>query len=123
MTEGRKVQRLFRVTPPLGARGPAYVGEYYTPTLISVWPCGTPFGNTQEGPDRLRSAPITDPLSRSTTGIEPHPAHECVLLLQDLLQSCSRGGGEDSGGHVFSTAERLQRSAPSPLCTYREGFN
>jgi len=31
---------------------------------LSVWPCGTPFGNTQEGPDRLRSAPITDPLSR-----------------------------------------------------------
>ena len=22
----------------------------------------------------------------------------CVLLLQDLVQSCSRGGGEDSGG-------------------------
>ncbi len=32
---------------------------------LSVWPCGTPFGNTQEGPDRLRSAPITDPLSVS----------------------------------------------------------
>jgi hypothetical protein len=31
---------------------------------LSVWPCGTPFGNKQEGPDRLRSAPITDPLSR-----------------------------------------------------------
>ena len=31
---------------------------------LSVWPCGTPFGNTQEGPDRLRSAPITDPLSQ-----------------------------------------------------------
>jgi len=31
---------------------------------LFVWPCGTPFGNTQEGPDRLRSAPITDPLSR-----------------------------------------------------------
>ena len=31
---------------------------------LSVWPCCTPFGNTQEGPDRLRSAPITDPLSR-----------------------------------------------------------
>jgi hypothetical protein len=31
---------------------------------LSVWPGGTPFGNTQEGPDRLRSAPITDPLSR-----------------------------------------------------------
>jgi hypothetical protein len=31
---------------------------------LSVWPCGTPFGNTQEGPDRLRSATITDPLSR-----------------------------------------------------------
>ena len=25
----------------------------------------------------------------------------CVLLLQDLVQSCSRGGGEDSGGHVL----------------------
>jgi hypothetical protein len=31
---------------------------------LSVWPRGTPFGNTQEGPDRLRPAPITDPLSR-----------------------------------------------------------
>ena len=31
---------------------------------LSVWPCGMPFGNTHEGPDRLRSAPITDPLSR-----------------------------------------------------------
>jgi hypothetical protein len=31
---------------------------------LSVWPCGTPFGNTQGGPDRLRSATITDPLSR-----------------------------------------------------------
>ena len=27
MTEGRYVQRLFRMTPPLGARGPAYGGE------------------------------------------------------------------------------------------------
>jgi len=35
MTEGRLKQRLFRVTPPLGARGPAYGGEYYTPTLLS----------------------------------------------------------------------------------------
>jgi hypothetical protein len=32
--------------------------------LRSVWPCGTPCGNTIQGPDRLRSAPITDPLSR-----------------------------------------------------------
>ena len=31
---------------------------------LSGWPCGMPFGNTQEGSDRLRSAPITDPLSR-----------------------------------------------------------
>ena len=31
---------------------------------FSVWTCGTPFGNTQEGPDRLRSAQIMDPLSR-----------------------------------------------------------
>jgi len=31
---------------------------------LSVWPCGTRFSNTQEGPDRPRSAPITDPLSR-----------------------------------------------------------
>ena len=30
---------------------------------LSVWPCGTSCGNTQEGTDRLRSAPITDPLS------------------------------------------------------------
>jgi hypothetical protein len=27
---------------------------------LSVWPCGTPFGNTQEGPDGLRSAPVTE---------------------------------------------------------------
>jgi hypothetical protein len=26
---------------------------------LSVWPCGTPFGNTQEGADRLGSAQIT----------------------------------------------------------------
>ncbi len=33
---------------------------------LSVWPrpCGTSFGNTQEGPDRLRFAPISAPLSR-----------------------------------------------------------
>jgi hypothetical protein len=31
---------------------------------LSVWPCGTHYSNAQEGPDRLRSAPITDPLSR-----------------------------------------------------------
>ena len=35
-----------RVTPPLGARGPAYGGEYYTPTLR--FPCGVPCGNRQE---------------------------------------------------------------------------
>jgi len=30
------------------------------------------------------------------------PFHVCVcLLLQDLLQSCSRGGEEESGGHVL----------------------
>jgi hypothetical protein len=39
---------------------------------LSVWPCGTPFGNTQKGPDRHRSAPITDPLSRGF-GIQPDP--------------------------------------------------
>jgi len=27
-----------RVTPPLGTRGPAYGGEYYTPTLrLALW--------------------------------------------------------------------------------------
>ena len=32
------MQRLFQVTPPLGARGPAYGGEYYTPTLrLALW--------------------------------------------------------------------------------------
>ena len=39
MTEGRQVQRLFRVTPPLGTRGPTgHGGEYYTPTLrLALW--------------------------------------------------------------------------------------
>ena len=54
MTEGRQLHRLFRVTPPLG---PAYGGEHDTPTLRLA--CGTPFSNTQEGPDReqLRKVP------------------------------------------------------------------
>ena len=78
---------------------------------LSVWPSCPPFlssfGNTQEGPSRLRSAPITDPLSRGfgipnrspdplaqragrdhplipfrypkkSTGIQPHPVGPCV---------------------------------------------
>jgi len=50
------------VTPPLGTRGPALAASTIPP--LSVWPCGTRFSNTQEGPDRCRSAPITDPLFR-----------------------------------------------------------
>jgi hypothetical protein len=44
----------------------------------------------------------------ATRDDEPRPvwAHHagagvCVLLLQDLVQSCSRGGGADSGCHVL----------------------
>ena len=62
MTEGRQVQRLFRVTPPLGTRGPASAASTIPP--LSVRPCGTRFSNTREGPNRCRSAPISDPLFR-----------------------------------------------------------
>ncbi len=62
MTEGRCVQRLFRVTPPRGTRGPALAASTIPP--LSVRPCDTRFINTQEGPNRCRSAPITDPLFR-----------------------------------------------------------
>jgi len=38
-----------RVTPPLGARAPAYDSDYYTPTLrLALWHA-LPCGNTQEG--------------------------------------------------------------------------
>ena len=50
------------VTPPLGTRGPALAANTIPP--LSVWPCGTRFSNTQEGQERCRSAPITDPLFR-----------------------------------------------------------
>ena len=50
------------VTPPLGTRGPALAASTIPP--LSVRPCGTRFSNTQEGPNRCRSAPITDPLFR-----------------------------------------------------------
>ena len=29
----------------------------------------------------------------------------CVLLLQELLQSCARGGGEESGGHKWGLSD------------------
>ena len=62
VTEGRSAQR------PVGSHGLWALGlQHMTASTIpplSVWPCGTPFGNTQEIPDRLRSAPITDPVSR-----------------------------------------------------------
>ena len=50
------------MTPPLGTRGPALAASTIPP--LSVRPCGTRFSNTQEGPNRCRSAPITDPLFR-----------------------------------------------------------
>ena len=50
---------------------------------LSVWPCDTPFGNTQEGPDRLRSAPITVPLFRGF-GI-PNRSVRCRLNPASLL--------------------------------------
>jgi hypothetical protein len=50
------------VTPPLGTRGPALAASTISPP--SVRSCGTRFSNTQEGPNRCRSAPISDPLFR-----------------------------------------------------------
>ena len=41
----------------------------------------------------------------------------CVLLLQDLVQSCSRGGGEDSGGHVLR--ETTSRGLCGLVCPSR----
>ena len=46
----------------------------------------------------------------------------CVLLLQDLVQSCSRGGGEDSGGHVLrETTSRGLRGLVCPSRTRERG--
>ena len=42
----------------------------------------------------------------------------CVLLLQDLVQSCSRGGGEDSGGHVLR--ETTSRGLCGLVCPSRD---
>ena len=39
------------------------------------------------------------------------------LLLQDLVQSCSRGGGEDSGGHVLR--ETTSRGLCGLVCPSR----
>jgi len=41
----------------------------------------------------------------------------CDLLLQDLVQSCSRGGGEDSGGHVLR--ETTSRGLCGLVCPSR----
>jgi hypothetical protein len=60
VTEGRISTTPCRVTPPLGARAPAYDGECYSPTL-RVAMCVTPL-RTQRGSDRQRSVPITWPL-------------------------------------------------------------
>ena len=60
VTEGRISTTPCRVTPPLGARAPAYDGECYSPTL-RVAMCVTPL-RTQGGSDRQRSVPITWPL-------------------------------------------------------------
>jgi hypothetical protein len=43
----------------------------------------------------------------------------CVLLLQDLVQSCWRGGGEDSGGHVLR--EMTSRGLCGLVCPSRTG--
>ena len=43
----------------------------------------------------------------------------CVLLLQDLVQSCSRGRGEDSGGHVLR--ETTSRGLCGLVCPSRTG--
>ncbi len=43
----------------------------------------------------------------------------CVLLLQDLVQSCSRVGGEDSGGHVLR--ETTSRGLCGLVCPSRTG--
>jgi len=43
----------------------------------------------------------------------------CVLLLEDLVQSCSRGGGEDGGGHVLR--ETTSRGLCGLVCPSRTG--
>ena len=122
MTEGRSVQRLFRVTPPLaqalGARGPAYGGKYsppyaastrkYSPpyatvviSLLTVLYPQYPFGlvarvSATHKRDHTVAGPPQSPtrsLEGSGSQTDPQPLCVCVLLLQDLLQSCSRGGG------------------------------
>ena len=46
----------------------------------------------------------------------------CDLLLQDLVQSCSRGGGEDSGGHVLrETTSRILCGLVCPSRTSARG--
>ena len=48
-----------------------------------------------------------------------HHQGVCVLLLQNLVQSCSRGGGEDSGGHVLR--ETTSRGLCGLVCPSRTG--
>ena len=107
---------------------------------LSILPCGKPFGNTQEGSDRLRSAPITDPLSRGFISYRsPDPLvqragrdHPFPIFAgspwreRDVARRMRHGwpampgkktmGIEPHPAHVCPTAERLRRlSSPSPL--------
>ena len=75
------------MTPPLDTRGPALAASTIPP--LSVRPCGTRFSNTQEGPNRCRSAPITDPLFRGFALGKGMPSAnaEARPFLQDLLDA------------------------------------
>jgi hypothetical protein len=101
-------------------------------STIPGWLCGMPCGNTREGKDRLRSAPITDPLFRGF-GIpnDPRPGSS----LSDIRSLEGKGprtqgemrvtsharitlrntGIEPHPAHVFPTAESLRRLRQCPL--------
>jgi hypothetical protein len=115
------------VTPPLGTRGPALAASTIPP--LSVRPCGTRFSNTHEGPNRCRSAPITDPLfrgfgipNRSTSSLVQRAGrdipfrHSPDLLggketshvgTGDLPSRGKNTGIEPHPAHAFPTEERF----------------
>ena len=108
------------MTPPLGARGPALAASTIPP--LSVRPCGTRFSNTQEGPNRCRSAPITAPLfrgfgipNRSPAPLVQQAGRDHPFPMFDLL------GGKgtshvrwDTGGLPSRGKKYVNRTPPGP---------
>ena len=122
MTEGRYVQRLLWVTPPLGARGPAFAARLYPPSPFGLWHA---FQQEREGERERKKDFIgkghwftaAKPWSQSTTSSAPAtPVARSSRALFASSSVTSGGYNFEPGAMKYIPHSAISKSSLDKLC-------